>query len=552
MKSLIKIIFCTLFGSAFIACNKQGFKDLNIDPQSLPSINLNFIFSSVELGAASAGSSGDNRYIDWRTNIGFASMAIQQVANAGGGIAPGDKYTENVESSNAPFEQIYGDQLKNIATILRETGPGGFAEGQYNNMVQATRILRVFLFQRLTDYYGSIPYSEALQATEGVFFPKYDKQKDIYADLFKELEEAIAAFGAADPNDGFGKADMYYSGDITKWKKWGYSLMLRCAMRLSNVDAATANTYVAKAVAGGVFTSNSDNVNVPMATGPSTWIDQNGISRAFYPGDGGQPTFMSKTLIDWLKGTNQGSTADDDPRLMILTAGIGNWTVSGGLSTWTPTDSDPLDQKGMPNGYDLAGLRNLEGNPNLNTDATYSKINPKLLDLNDPYMLMNYGEVQLLLAEAAERGIGGLAAAAAPAYYAEGVKASMQMYTIYDATFAVSDGAVATYLATYPYTPASGLRMIGEQYWANHFLNWWEAWSNWRRTTITNPPAPVTGAAGYPVLTPTNFPGNLTNGTIPQRLRYTTGEVASNPNVLTTGTAPDVFTTKVWWAGGPE
>ena len=220
MKYLNKIIFCTLFFSTFIACNKQEFKDLNIDPQSLPSINLNFIFSSAELGAAAAGSSGDNRYIDWRTNIGMASMAIQQVANGGtGGIAPGDTYTDNVETSNAPFEQIYGDQLKNIATILRETGPGGFAEGQYKNMVQASRILKVFLFERLTDYYGSIPYFEALKATEKIFFPKYDKQKDIYADLFKELEEATAAFGAADPNDGFGAADMYYKGDIAKWKK---------------------------------------------------------------------------------------------------------------------------------------------------------------------------------------------------------------------------------------------------------------------------------------------------------------------------------------------
>jgi hypothetical protein len=546
MKYLIKIIFCTLVGSSFIACNKQGLKDLNIDPQSLPNINLNFVFSSAELGAAAAGSSGDNRYIDWRTNIGLASMAIQQVSNAGGGIAPGDKYTDNVETSNAPFEQIYGDQLKNIALILRETGPGGFAEGQYNNMVQASRILKVFLFERLTDYYGSIPYFEALKATEGIFFPTYDKQKDIYADLFKELEEATAAFGAADPSDGFAAADMYYKGDIAKWKRWGYSLMLRCAMRLSNVDAASANTYVAKAVAGGVFTSNADNVIVPMATGPSQWIDQNGISRAFYPGDGGQPTFLSKTLIDWLKGTNPAVATDDDPRLMIMTGGIGIW---GATSGWAPTNTNPVQQKGMPNGNDLTMLKILEGNPNLDPDATYSKINTKLLDLDDPYMLMNYGEVQLMLAEAAQRGIGGLAAAAAPGYYAEGVKASMQMYTIYDASLSVSDAQVAAYLTTYPYVPANGLKMIGEQYWANHFLNWWEAWSNWRRTT--NYPGAL-APNGYPVLIPTNYPGNVTGGTIPQRLKYTTGEQASNPNVKNSSTTPDELKTRVWWAGGPE
>lgn len=547
MKYLIKFFLCTLLATSFVACNKQSLTDLNIDPQSLPSINLNFIFSSLELGAAASGSSGDNRYIDWRTNIGLASMAIQQVANAGGGIAPGDKYTENPESSNAPFEHIYGDQLKNAATILRESGPDKDPEGKLNNMRQATRIIRAFLFSRLTDYYGSIPYSEALKATEGILFPKYDKQKDIYADLFKELEEAATSFTAPDPTNGFAAADMYYKGDNEKWKRWAYSLMLRFAMRLSNIDAASANTYVAKAVAGGVFTSNADNVNVPMATGPGTWIDQNGISRAFYPGDGGQPTFLSKTLIDWLKGKDPAVTTDDDPRLMIFTGGIGSWTVNNGASTWTPSNANPLQQKGMPNGYDLSGLRALEGNPNLVPDETYSKINTKMLDLDDPYMLMNYGEVQLTLAEAAQRSIGGLAPGAAAGYYAEGVKASMQMYTIYDATLTVSDAQVNAYLAAYPYNVAKpALEMIGDQYWANHYLNWWEAWSNWRRTSsATNP-------KGYPQLTPTNYPGNATGGTIPQRLKYQTGEVAGNPNFEAGSTKPDEFTTRVWWAGGPE
>ena len=522
----------------FTGCNKDDLADLNNNPQSLPTINLNFIFSSAQLGAAAAGSSGDNRYIDWRTNIGMTAYAIQHLGHATGGIAPGDKYTHNPETSNAPFEFIYGDQLKNIGIILKESGPGGFGDGLYPNMRQAARILRAFLFSRLTDYYGSVPYFESMQAADGIFFPKYDKQKDIYLDLLKELDEATAGFGAADPADGFGKADLYYKGDIDKWKRWGYSLMLRLAMRLSNVDLATANTYVAKAVAGGVFTSNDDNVWVPMAVGPSTWIDQNGISRAFYPGDGGQPTIMGKTLINWLKGTDQDSTADDDPRLMIFTSGIGVWSINGGASTWTPTNTDPLAQKGMPNGYDLGQLAVLEGQNPLNLDATYSKINPKFLDLHDPYMLMNYGEVKLLLAEAAERGIGGVTGAAA--HYADGVKASMQMYTPYDPSLTVSDAAVAAYLATYPYGVAKpALEMIGEQYWANHFLNWWEAWSNWRRTL-------------FPVLVPTNYPGNVTNGTIPQRLMYPTIESGGNPNFSAGSTKPDEYTTKVWWAGGPE
>ena len=44
--------------------------------------------------------------------------------------------------------------------------------------------------------------------------------------------------------------------------------MLRCAMRLSNVDPATATTYVNKAIAGGVFTSNDDNFIVDYGKRP--------------------------------------------------------------------------------------------------------------------------------------------------------------------------------------------------------------------------------------------------------------------------------------------
>jgi len=539
MNYLKRYIFLTVAAAGlFTSCNKDSLKNLNVDPQSASTIDVNFLFTSAQLGAASGGSRGDNRYIDWRTNIGMASTAIQQLAASGGDISSaGDKYLDNAETSSAPWEFIYSDQLKNIGIILKETGPGGYAEGKNNNTRQAARILRAFLFHRLTDYYGSIPYFESMQASEGVFFPKYDKQKDIYADLLKELDEATAAFSAdADPD--FKAADLYYDGDVAKWKRWGYSLMLRLAMRVSNVQADVANTYVAKARAGGVFQSNDDNTIVPMDEGPSLWTNQNGISRAFIPGDGGNQSTLSKTLVDFLKGSNAGSTADDDPRLMIFSGGIGEWQA-GEPPVWNPITTNPLDQKGMPNGKDQNMLEQIEGNPDLDVDATYSKINPKLLDRNEPYMLMNYGEVELLLAEASERSIGGLTPAEAKEHYEKGVKASMQMYTIYDASFAVTDAQVAAYLAAHPYgVEKPALEMIGEQYWANHFLNWWEAWSNWRRT-------------GFPKLTPTNYPGNVTGGKIPQRLKYPAAEVGGNPNFSTGATTND-YVTKVWWAGGPE
>jgi hypothetical protein len=251
-----------------------------------------------------------------------------------------------------------------------------------------------------------------------------------------------------------------------------------------------------------------------MADGPGEWTNQNGISRAFDPGDGGQPAYLSATLVNFLKGTNANSVADDDPRLMIISGGIGDWTAAG----YTPITVDPLKQKGMPNGYDQPMLDKLEGTAVI-LPKTYSRINVKMLQDSDPYMIMNYGEVELLLAEAIERKIGTGISGTAKSHYEAGVKASMQMFTPYDASLTVSDAAVAAYLTTYPYgTAKPALEMIGEQLWVNKFFNWWEAWNDWRRT-------------GFPKLTPTNYPGNVTNGTIPVRLRYPTNEVAGKPQL---------------------
>ena len=543
MKHIFKIIPSGLLAIILATgCDTQALHDLNINPNAVSEIEMNYFFTAAELGLASGGSRGDNRYIDWRTNIGMCAHAMQQLNTVSTGLlSVGDKYIDNdPEVSNAPFQFWIPDVGRNTAEILKQTGPGGFQEGKRENLRQATRIIRAFNFARLTDMYGYVPYTEANKGIEGIFFPKYDKQKDIYTDALKELDEATAALGAPVTGDGFSTCDFIFGGDVAKWKKWGYSTMLRLAMRVSNVDPAMAATYVSKAVAGGVFESNDDNVWIDMANGPSEWVNQNGISRAMAPGDGGQgnSSFMGKTLIDWLMGTDKASTADDDPRLMIFSGGIAEWTSAA--FTLYPGGDAPLNQKGIPAGVDQAMLDAANGSP-VDIDMTFSKMNPKLLQDDDPFRLMTYSEVCFLQAEAIKKGIGTVPGTA-KAFYEDGVRAAMQMWTPYDASFVVTDAQVDAYLATYEYDvykPAE--TMIGEQLWASHFMNWYEAWSEWRRT-------------GLPALVPVNYPGNDTNGTIPVRLRLPASEVTGNPNYLEVygSSNPDELTTKVWWDGGAE
>lgn len=529
MKHLNRLVLSALALFVPLAgCDTEELHDLNINPQALNEVNLNFVFTAAELSSASGGFGGDNRYIDWRTNIGYASYFIQHLATTGLGLnSAGDKYFDNDEAWNAPWEFWYGDVGKNLQIIFKQTGPGGFEEGRRKNMRAAAKVLWVLNFHRLTDFYGDIPYSEALQGLEGLYLPKYETQQSIYMDLFTKLTEATQELSASNPDEGFAAADIIYDGDIDKWKKWANSLMLRLAMRISNVDAATAATYVSQAVQGGVFESNEDNAWVPMDDGPSEWQNQNGISRAFQPGDGGQTRVMSKTLVDFLKGADPNSAADDDPRLFVLSEGI-----QGNM--------DPLDQQGMPNGLDNADLDAYLGIENAVPNEIFTQVNMKLLDDADPYPLMHYAEVEFLLAEAAERGIGTVPGTPEE-HYNKGVRAAMQMYDAFDPSLAVPDAKVDAYLATYPYGgggvsgTASKLEQIGNQMWVSKFLNWWEAWSDWRRT-------------GFPVLVPTNYSGSASPGTIPTKLRIPSRELAVNQaNYEAGATKPDSPVGKVWW-----
>ena len=524
MKYLNKIVLsAAALMIPFAACDTDTLQEYNLNPQALNEVNMNFVFNGVLLDAATNGMSGDNWYLNGRTNLGYMSYFIQQMATTGIGLNyAGDKYVDNEEGWTAPWDFWYGSMVKNMRAIFKETGPGGFEEGRRKNTVAATKILWVLTFHRLTDFYGNVPYTEAGLGTAGVFFPKYDRQRDIYLDLLQKLEEAANELSASNPDDGFAGTDFVYNGDLAKWRKFAYSLMLRLAMRMSNVDAATAGAWVTKAIQGGTMTSNDDNFVVNFQLGPSIWVNQNGLSRQFI--DGSHERTLSKTLVDFLKGANPNDAADDDPRLFIFSDGFDG-------------NTNPLDQKGMPNGLDQGQLDELMGGQTIARE-TFSQIHVKLLDLDEPYVVMNAAESYFLKAEALVRGIGSGISGTAQSNYEEGVLSSMTMWDVHDESFEVSPAQVAAYLALNPYDPAKGLEMIYTQLWASKFMNWWEAWADWRRT-------------GHPVLVPTSHPSSATPGVIPRRLRYPIRESATNQdNLQAGGSLPDSPEQRVWWDGG--
>ena len=535
MKIHNKILIALILGLIpFSACDTDKLVDLNINPNASNTIDWRFNMALAELESC------ENRYVNWRANIIYSGNLIQH--QAGWNYQAGYTQTDFPSHSAAYFDTYYERALKEAAEVIRQTGPNGI-NPEMTNTYNVTRIVYIIAMHRMVDLYGNVPYFEANRGIEGIFNPHYDDVQSIYTKegideggvrggMLWELDQA--AKGLATPGtDDLSANDMIYQGDLTKWRKLAYSLILRLAMRIQEVDKATSDKYIGIAVSSGLLiTDAQDNCWVPMATGPNIWLNQNGYSRAMQPDDGGNSSVLGKPLVDLLKGADPNDTADDDPRLMWISGGIGEWDdiVNGNA------DYDPLHQEGMPNGMNQERLNEYLGLPPdtpVDYMVTFSRTNPKLLDYDEPYVVMTAGEVHLLLAEAALRGIAGVTDA--QAHFEEGIRQDIKRYALHDESFVADDADIDAYIATLgPVT----LENIYNQYYIATFMNHYEAWANWRRT------------GGYP-LTVTKqdppLPESISNGEIFRRLKYPTSESAVNPNYQEGSIKPNDFMTRIWW-----
>ncbi|WP_271766613.1 SusD/RagB family nutrient-binding outer membrane lipoprotein [Aquimarina algiphila] len=504
MKKVITVILIVFFGVS--SCD-SGFEELNENPNAATELEPGPKFTNAILRTA-----GD-RFENWRGNLIYSSMMIQHMA-ATGGVWAGDKYFYNAQWSGAWFERGYNDHVKIIEDIVfqLETDP----ENEYSEeMLAIARIQRVFIYHKLTDLYGDVPYSEAGKGfIDGNFRPVYDPQSEIYADMLNELAEATAVLGTE--TSQFGAADILFGGDQEKWKRFGNSLMLRLGLRLIKVDPTASQQWVQRAIDGGVMQSNDDIAFVEHTDGPEG-INRNGNGQVFSADDDMR---LSDTFINALTG---------DPRLRIYAA-----LPDGDDDRNTSGSNDPAMQMGLPNGLDATTVLGIPGGDNINN---FSEPNRNLITKEDaPYFFQTYAEVEFMLAEADIRW--GIAGGNPAAHYEAGVRAAMRQMDMYDiGTESVTDMEITDFLTANPFDAANGLEQVNTQYWIVTFLNDIESFANWRRT-------------GFPVLTPVNYPGNESNGQIPRRLRYFEREQTTNPQNYQAAVArqgADQFTTRVWW-----
>lgn len=492
-----KFILAVAFTSGIIMSCTDNFEELNTNPSqpALSNTPANILFAS------GVRQSIGGRFLNSRSNLNTTSVFAQHMTNSG---FTGNEIYAGEGDDKALWDETYLFALPDINAVIEKT-----TAPEDVNRNSLARIWRAWILHRLTDYYGDIPYSEAAKGLEGNLIPVYDTQQSIYTDLLKELQEAEAAIDLGLPS--FTSSDIIFEGDLVKWQAFANSLRLRLALRVSNVDAALAQTNAEDAIARGVMQSNADIVMlITEASGaPILAGSRNGIGEVIRDEEGGildQPIKVSKRLADTLINYN-------DPRLPVFVA-----------------ENDGGDRVGIQNGLSIDDVQAIF-DAGLSIQDDFSTLGAAVASHNSPFYLFTYAETEFLLAEAA---LNGWAGAGTPAsHYEAGIRASL-------AQFGVDSGADA-YLAgaSVAYDAANAMEQIQMQKYIAIFTDGFEAWANVRRTGIPNI-GPISSTLG-----------SLTNGEMPRRVRYPITEQTQNEvnyrDAAARYTDGDTYTSRVWW-----
>jgi hypothetical protein len=301
------------------------------------------------------------------------------------------------------------------------------------NQAAVARILKSYFYWNITDRWGDIPYTEALNGTDD-FTPVYDTQESIYDNLFAELKSA----GDQLELSGSLRNDIIYGGDMDKWRKLSNTLRLLMALRLSEVDPDKGQQEFQDALNDGILTSNDDNFvfqHLANANNENYWYNQVvRQSREWWA--------LSEGLVELMKPV-------DDPRL--------------------PVYGDQASSSG-----EYIGLTFGSNSENQYSAQSYSLLGADIHEQGAPVYLVTYAEALFAKAEAAERG-----------WISEDAETNYNMAvsnSIMQWTENAADGSDFLNQPEVAYDASNGIEQIVTQRYVHLFMHGYEACSLYRRT----------------------------------------------------------------------
>lgn len=492
------------------------------------------------------GSAGNHQ----SSQITYANLYSQIEAEQAGSFDTG-QYLINSGWLDGTWNTFYTGVAPQIQFVREFT-----RENEMPVMNAVANVWRVYLYHRITDYWGPIIYSSFGSDSAAV---SYDSQESIYRDFFTQLEDARGVLQQNRGENAFGSNDLIYEGNANQWLTFANTLQLRLALRVKYAVPDLAQQEAEEAVDAGVMTDNSQNAMVL-----TTENNRNPLM-TFHDWNEHR---MSAAMESLLEGY-------EDPRAGVYWSEVG---ADASLVSIGDKDGDGSLLEGMRKGVPRA-------NKGDRIEAKYSARGqrywrPALGGVNPPIPVMRAAEAYFLRAEGALEGwaVGGTA----EDLYNQGIRTSMREDR-FDVTTAEIDAYVSR--TSRPVSPGDSAELISDEYsWAKSPVypdtppltdipvdfqtgadqetkleqiitqKWlalhndgWELWAEIRRT-------------GYPRRYPIIESRSpvLAEDELPQRVPFVQSEYSNNTDAVQGAVevldGPDEVTTELWWdqKSGPD
>ncbi|MBX2924839.1 MAG: SusD/RagB family nutrient-binding outer membrane lipoprotein [Chitinophagaceae bacterium] len=425
-----------------------------------------------------------------------SSIFVQHIGGIGGFAVNDDKYDFATSNFDGAWANAYGKSLNNLLQIIKKAEAAGAP--RYAGIA---KVLTALSLGTLTDAYGDIPYTEALNPE--ILAPSYESQEAIYNKIQSLLESAVSDLqqttGLAPGND-----DVIFKGNIARWIASAWTLRARYALHLS----ARNSQQAAQQVLGFLYDGNTyrgiqhNDGDIAITFGTS-----NNQASPWFTQDAGRPGWygMGGYLVDLLNGDPPAVPVD--PRRAAFAAP---------RPAPAPPDTYVGSRPGIP-----TAASNIVG-----VNTYYGRNNSPVSLLSFPEAKLIEAEARLLLDENDPLIQASLETA---------VKSSFEKVTSVADPFA-SQQNQDEYIAKRVQlngSAAEKLKTIITQKYVALYLNP-EVWVDYRRT-------------GYPELSPAT--GGATtinpNGEIPRRFSYPNSEVNLNPQLPVKSS--DLQQPRLWW-----
>lgn len=511
------IIFAAL---AMGGCKK--FLDVNTNPNVATTTPANYVFTNAQ--ARTAANQVGGVHVMSGSWVGFYGHST---SFTGGGQEKTYVFTNN----DFNFWNGMYDNLADYQLVVNNAEKDGVA-----SLIGPAEVMKAYVFQKLVDLYGNIPYKEALQGT-AFLEPKYDNAQEIYDSLVKKVTDAIALMkGQTWPLNN--ASDIMFKGNKTMWLKFANTLKLRLLIRQTYVPSRGSSYIVPQ-------------INTILSEG-SGFLTENAYVQPGYSKSVGK--------LNPFYGT-YGYTETDAQTGTFAYRRLGAVTVNFLVATGDIFRLSRIARP-KPGGNpalfsDYVGIP-LGGSSNAYLESNTSPIGSMQIvqgEAGRPSILMSAAEAYFLKAEAAERyAIAGLGSARSN--YEEGVREAFRLAagtylgttTSYglslsggapSATDADAVAAANTYLASgqpladWDDSPDKLRAIWVQKYLALIHVDGLEAWSEYRRTNGAS-----TGIA------PTSPHSVATTSPEPVRLYYPkTEENVNSKNYV----GVNVFTDRIFW-----